>query len=145
MLPPTELLLLLKLEPFYGRFVARFPDDGDRMSLWHTAIGFVSDLTLPEIRKWWRLITTRVGKLWIMNQIQQIIPQLLTSASQSTGGNFSVPKFFRFKNIVLLQKYSAVLQNWADWPGQAGTNKWAEWNEICRFKKIMSLPKYSAA
>ena len=57
----------------------------------------------------------------------------------SSEGNFLFPNLFRFKNIVPLWKYSAVLQNWADWPGQAGTNKWSEWNEICRFKKIVSL------
>ena len=35
--------------------------------------------------------------------------------------------------------YSAILQNWADWPDHAGTNKWAELNEICCLKKIVPL------
>ena len=43
-----------------------------------------------------------------------------------TESNFLVPKLFGLKNIVPLLKYSAFLQKWADWLGQAGTNKWAE-------------------
>ena len=56
----------------------------------------------------------------------------------SAEGNFLVPKLFRFEK-------SAVSQNWVNWPGQASTNKWAEYNAIYCFKKIETLQKYGAA
>ena len=46
----------------------------------------------------------------------------LYKGEQNISANFEL----FVHNVLPLQKYSAVLQNWANWLGQAGTRKRAE-------------------
>ena len=55
--------------------------------------------------------------------------------------NFLVPKLCRNIEKIPFQMKISDLQKWADWPAQAGSKKWAENQETCRFKRNFPISK----
>ena len=63
------------------------------------------------------------------------------TVERPTEVNFLVPKLCRNNEKILFQTKISDLQKWANRPAQAGSKKWAENQETCRFKQNFPISK----